>query len=218
MTELTKKYNANQRRAENNAERKGHIWERQKDLEKADAAYKISERLYKLVIGQTKGNEKTSLEQYIQAAGFERIIHAANKRLKPMSDGQYELYRQKSADGARSAEFLNLEVMDYYTGRKRPVTTLSGGESFKASLSLALGLSDTVSSNSGGIQMNALFVDEGFGTLDRKSIDSAMEILMKLTEGNKLIGIISHREELVENIPQKIKVKKDEKGSKIEYD
>lgn len=92
---------------------------------------------------------------------------------------------------------------------------LSGGESFKASLSLALGLSDTVSSNLGGVQMDALFVDEGFGTLDRKSIDSAMEILMNLTGGNKLVGILSRREELMENIPQQIKVRKTKDGSRI---
>ena len=95
---------------------------------------------------------------------------------------------------------------------------LSGGESFKASLSLALGLSDTVSSNLGGIQMDALFVDEGFGTLDRKSIENAMDILVNLSGANKLVGIISHREELMENIPQQIRVKKTKNGSEIEID
>lgn len=135
-----------------------------------------------------------------------------------MSDGQYELYRKEDALGKKSNTFLDLEVLDHYTGHRRPVGNLSGGESFKASLSLALGLSDTVSSNLGGIQMDALFVDEGFGTLDRKSIDHAMDILVNLSNSNKLVGIISHREELLENIPQQIRVTKTRGGSQIEID
>ena len=95
---------------------------------------------------------------------------------------------------------------------------LSGGESFKASLSLALGLSDTVSANLGGVQMDALFIDEGFGTLDKKSIENAMDILMNLSGANKLVGIISHREELKENIPQQIRIEKDKNGSHITVD
>ena len=158
---------------------------------------------------------KITLEQYIQAAGFDGIIAAANRRLLPMSDGQFELFRQEDSPGKKSSNFLDLEVLDNDTGHRRPVGNLSGGESFKASLSLALGLSDTVSSNLGGIQMDALFVDEGFGTLDRRSIEGAMEILINLSGNNKLVGIISHREELMENIPQQIKVKKTKDGSRI---
>ena len=109
-------------------------------------------------------------------------------------------------------------MLDNYTGHRRPVGNLSGGESFKASLSLALGLSDTVSTNLGGVQMDALFIDEGFGTLDKKSIDSAMDILINLSGANKLVGVISHREELIENIPQQIRVKKTKDGSQITID
>jgi exonuclease SbcC len=132
-----------------------------------------------------------------------------------MSDNQYELYRQEDSVGKKSNNFLDLEVLDNFTGHRRPVGNLSGGESFKASLSLALGLSDTVSSNLGGVQMDALFIDEGFGTLDRKSIENAMDILINLSGANKLVGVISHREELIENIPQQIKVSKGKEGSKV---
>ena len=118
----------------------------------------------------------------------------------------------------KSNNFLDLEVLDNYTGHRRPVGNLSGGESFKASLSLALGLSDTVSSNLGGIQMDALFIDEGFGTLDRRSMESAMDILINLSGTNKLVGIISHREELMENIPQQIRIRKYKDGSQITID
>lgn len=211
---IRKSCNDSENRISTNEEKQKSILDRKEELEKARKENAICQRLYDLVKGTT-GNGKITLEQYIQAAGFDGIIVAANRRLLPMSDGQYELYRQEDSLGKRSNNFLDLEVLDNYTGHRRPVGNLSGGESFKASLSLALGLSDTVSSNLGGVQMDALFVDEGFGTLDRKSIDSAMEILMNLTGSNKLVGIISHREELMENIPQQIKVKKTKEGSQI---
>lgn len=211
---IRKNYNNSESRISMNKEKQKSILGRREELEKARKENEISQRLYHLVRGTT-GNGKITLEQYIQAAGFDGIIAAANRRLLPMSDGQYELYRREDSLGKKSNNFLDLEVLDNYTGHRRPVGNLSGGESFKASLSLALGLSDTVSSNLGGIQMDALFVDEGFGTLDRKSIDSAMEILINLTGSNKLVGVISHREELVENIPQQIKVRKTKDGSYI---
>ena len=182
-------------------------------FEKARKDSSTCTKLYKLVKGTT-GNGKLTLEQYIQAAGFDSIIAAANRRLMPMSDGQFELCRSDTF-GKKSNEYLDLEVMDYNSGCRKPVGNLSGGESFKASLSLALGLSDTISMNLGGIQMDALFIDEGFGTLDRKSIDSAMDVLKNLSGSNKLVGVISHREELMEEISQQIKVKKTRQGSHI---
>lgn len=190
------------------------ITSQESELAGARKEYTICSRLYNLVRGTT-GNGKLTLEQYIQAAGFDGIIAAANRRLRPMSDGQYELYRQEGPLKKRESTFLDLEVLDHSTGHRRPVGNLSGGESFKASLSLALGLSDTVSSNLGGVQMDALFIDEGFGTLDRKSIESAMDILINLSGTNKLVGIISHREELMENIPQQIRVRKTKNGSQL---
>ena len=204
--------NVVENRLRGNEARLEKILSRETELEKARKENNICTRLYNLVKGTT-GNGKITLEQYIQAAGFDGIIAAANRRLLPMSDGQYELYRQEDSLGKKSNTFLDLEVLDNSTGHRRPVGNLSGGESFKASLSLALGLSDTVSRNLGGIQMDALFVDEGFGTLDRKSIDSAMDILVNLSGTSKLVGIISHREELMENIPQQIRVKKTKEGS-----
>ena len=201
-------------RLKGNKDKLEKILSREHMLETARKENGICTRLYNLVKGTT-GNGKITLEQYIQAAGFDGIIAAANRRLLPMSDGQYELYRQEDSLGKRSNTFLDLEVLDNFTGHRRPVGNLSGGESFKASLSLALGLSDTVSSNIGGIQMDALFVDEGFGTLDRRSIEGAMDILINLSGSRKLVGIISHREELMENIPQQIRVKKTKDGSRL---
>ncbi len=178
----------------------------------------LCSQLYNLISGNISEKNKITLEQYIQAAGFDNIIAAANRRLLPMSDGQFELFRVQEAGNKRSKASLDLEVQDNFTGQRRPVGNLSGGESFKASLSLALGLSDTVSGDLGGVQMDVLFVDEGFGTLDRKSIENALDILLSLSGANKLVGIISHREELVENIPQQIRVRKSKNGSSIEID
>ena len=211
---IRKQENAVSNRLGTNRDKRASILARRDELERTQKEYSICDRLYKLVRGTT-GNGKITLEQYIQAAGFDGIIAAANRRLIPMSAGQFELYRQEDTLGKKSNNFLDLEVLDNSTGHRRPVGNLSGGESFKASMSLALGLSDTVSSNLGGIQMDALFIDEGFGTLDRKSIDSAMDILVNLSGANKLVGVISHREELVENIPQQIHVAKTKAGSEI---
>lgn len=216
-TEVEKKRgisNSIKNRLEGNEDKLEKITAQKSELEKSRKENDICTRLYNLVKGTT-GNGKITLEQYIQAAGFDGIIAAANRRLLPMSNGQYELYRQEDSLGKKSNTFLDLEVQDNLTGHRRPVGNLSGGESFKASLSLALGLSDTVSMNLGGVQMDALFIDEGFGTLDRKSIESAMDILINLSGNNKLVGIISHREELMENIPQQIRVKKAREGSNL---
>ncbi len=224
---LRKKSNENKNRTEINSQKYQSMNANKEELEKSQKEYSICYRLYQLVTGTIKKDDakkknsttgKITLEQYIQAAGFDGIIRAANKRLLTMSDGQFELYRQEEAKNSQSKTFLDLEVLDKSTGRRRPVGNLSGGESFKAALSLALGLSDTVSSNLGGVQMDALFVDEGFGTLDRNSIDCTMNALLDLTGSNKMVGIISHREELIENIPNQIWVEKTKKGSRIQME
>lgn len=173
--------------------------------------------LSNLFNGRTSGKNKTSFETYVQMSGFDSIISAANKRLQPISGGQYQLFRHEDF-GSKGNVALNLDILDNYTGKKRPVSTLSGGESFMASLSLALGLSDRVTANAGGIKIDTLFVDEGFGTLDEKSLNDAIGMLQELSTSNKLIGIISHRAELKEEIPKKVMIKKSNKGSKITID
>lgn len=202
-----------------NAELYNKIRKNSDEYKTTGAIYDKINRLYGLVSGNISGsdgnNAKITFEQYVQAAGFDSIIASANRRLYPMSDGQFELSRKQNLDNKKSKEFLDLEVIDNFTCTRRPVGNLSGGESFKASLSLALGLSDTISQNLGGIQMDALFIDEGFGTLDKASIDNAMEVLINLSGKGKLVGIISHREELIESIPQQIRVKKTKNGSEF---
>ncbi len=216
--ELGDRIGETDRRRKNNEKIRREILGKREELEKYRKENDLCTRLYQLVAGQLSGRAKITLEQYVQARGFDSIIAAANRRLLPMSDGRYELFRQKDSVGKRSNSFLNLEVLDNFTGHRRPVGNLSGGESFQASLSLALGLSDTVSSHLGGIQMDALFIDEGFGTLDRKSIACALDTLMGLSGTNKMVGIISHREELTANIPQQIRIRKSREGSRMEVD
>lgn len=166
--------------------------------------------------GNISGKEKVMLETYIQMTYFDRIIARANTRFMVMSGGQYELKRRKEAENNRSQSGLELDVIDHYNGTERSVKTLSGGESFKASLSLALGLSDEIQSSAGGIKLDTMFVDEGFGSLDDESLDQAMRALQNLTEGNRLVGIISHVNELKERIDKQIVVTKEKSGgSKI---
>lgn len=212
-----RKAEIDRRRKDNDRIRKG-ILGREAEFRRFERENDLCDRLYRLVAGQVSGSTKITLEQYIQAAGFDSILAAANRRLFPMSDGRYELFRKREFSDKRKNAFLDLEVLDNFTGHRRPVGNLSGGESFQASLSLALGLSDTVASHLGGIQMDALFIDEGFGTLDGKSIASALDTLMGLSGKNKLVGVISHREELTANIPQQIRIRKSRDGSRIEVD
>lgn len=162
--------------------------------------------------GNISGKEKLMLETYIQKTYFDRIIERANKRFLIMSGGQYELKRRKLAGNNRSQSGLELDVKDYYNGTERSVKTLSGGESFKASLSLALGLSDEIQSSAGGIKLDTMFVDEGFGSLDDESLSQAINALSSLAEGNRLVGIISHVNDLKTRIDKQIVVKKDKSG------
>ena len=158
--------------------------------------------------GQLVGREKIMLETYVQMTYFDRILARANTRLMVMSRGQYELKRRAQAENNRRQSGLELDVVDHYNGSVRSVKTLSGGESFQAALSLALGLSDEVQSAAGGVQLDVMFVDEGFGSLDEEALEQAVRALSDLSGGNRLIGIISHVEALARRIDRQIVVTK----------
>lgn len=168
--------------------------------------------------GRVGGKEKIMLETYIQMTFFDRIISRANMRFMALSDGQFELVRRSVPADKKAQSGLELNVIDHYVGSERDVKSLSGGESFKAALSLALGLADEIQSSAGGIRLNTMFIDEGFGSLDEESLRKAINALNSLTEGNRLIGIISHVSELKEKIDKQIIVTKDKlAGSKIQF-
>ena len=195
-----------------NERTQGELSECRKNLGEGEKQLIFLRALSNTANGTVQGKEKVMLETYVQTFYFDRIIAKANLRLLRMSGGQYELMRRKSADNLRSQSGLELEVMDHYNGSVRSVKSLSGGESFKASLSLALGLSDVVQAAAGGIRLDTMFVDEGFGSLDSGSLDQAIDALISLAEGNRLVGIISHVSELKERIDRQIIVTKNRTG------
>lgn len=183
------------------------------ELADNEQAYANMQALYSTANGCISGKERITLETYVQMHYFDRIIMRANTRLMMMSQGQYELKRGNSTQ-LRSQTGLELNVIDHYNGTMRSVKTLSGGEAFKASLAMALGLSDEIQSFAGGIHLDTMFIDEGFGSLDSDSLSQAIKVLTTLTQGHKLIGIISHVSELKERIDKQIQItKKNEAGS-----
>lgn len=184
-------------------------------LLEAEQGYELLAGLSDTANGELRGKQKLAFEQYIQIVFFGQIIQEANKRFSVMTDGRYLLKRREDASNLRSQTGLELNVFDYYTGRLRSVQSLSGGEAFKASLSLALGLADVVQQYAGGIQLDAVFIDEGFGSLDHESLNQAIRILNDLAGSSRLAGIISHVEELKERIDRKIVVKKGTAGSTL---
>ncbi|HBP66489.1 MAG TPA: SMC family ATPase [Desulfosporosinus sp.] len=178
--------------------------------------YLIVSTLSKTANGELAGKQKLAFEQFVQASYFNQIIAEANKRLLGLSNGRYELLRKENATDYRSQSGLELDVLDNYTGKIRTVKSLSGGESFKASLSLALGLSDVIQCYAGGVEIDTMFIDEGFGALDAESLEQAIMTLNSLTSGNRLVGIISHVSELKDRIDKKIVIKKGIGGSTLE--
>ena len=184
-------------------------------LEEVEKKYVWMKSLADTAGGNLNGKQKVELETYIQMAYFDRILRRANLRFMTMSSGQYELKRQKAPEDKKGKSGLELNVIDHYNGSERSVKTLSGGESFQASLSLALGLSDEIQANAGGICLEAMFVDEGFGSLDEEALEQAIKALGNLTQGNRSVGIISHVAELKERIENKMIVKKERGGEKL---
>ena len=184
-------------------------------LEEVEKKYVWMKSLADTAGGNLNGKPKVELETYIQMAYFDRILRRANLRFMTMSSAQYELKRQKAPEDKKGKSGLELNVIDHYNGSERSVKTLSGGESFQASLSLALGLSDEIQANAGGICLEAMFVDEGFGSLDEEALEQAIKALGNLTQGNRSVGIISHVAELKERIENKMIVKKERGGEKL---
>lgn len=187
------------------------IQKNREQVEKIRSEYGVVKDLDDLANGNNA--RRLVFEQFVLAGYFEKILQAANQRLVKMTDGRYELLRARQVSDGRRKDNLEIMVMDYYTGRQRSVKTLSGGETFKASLSLALGMSDCIQAENGGMEVETLFIDEGFGALDEESLDQACNTLMMLAGKNRMVGIISHVAQLRERIEHQIIVEKHNNGS-----
>ena len=187
-----------------------------KEIQYLEDKINILKPLKETADGKVKGKDKISLETYVQMHYFDRIIRRANVHFVKMSDGQYELIRKEESKAGNAKDGLELCVIDHYNGSIGNATSLSGGESFEASLSLALGLSEEIQASVGGIKMESMFIDEGFGTLDQTVLRKAVEVLNSLATGNKLVGVISHVEQLKESLDNQLVVTKIGGNSKID--
>lgn len=182
---------------------------------KVQSEYNIIKVLSDTANGSIVGKQRITFENYVQSYFMQSVLTEANKRLIKMTDSRYELKKKEIETKLNVKTGLDFSIFDSYTGKERDVASLSGGEKFKASLALALGLSDTISNNRGGIKIDSLFVDEGFGSLDTESLNQALNILTDLSGNDKMVGIISHVSELISRIDNKIIVKKNNCGSNI---
>ncbi len=197
----------------------GQLVEIRKKLAAIDAEYGPVGRLAETANGRVNGlaTGKLTFSTYALQTALDDVLQKANVRLDDISDGRYRLLRHHGVGDARQKQGLDLDVFDAYTGQNRSVTTLSGGESFFTSLSLALGLSDVLQANAGGLRLDMILVDEGFGSLDPETLDKAMDTLLALQEGGRLVGLISHVTELQQRIPTQLVVKKTINGSTTEF-
>lgn len=197
---------------ETNSAAAGSIRKLSGEREQAARKYSMLQNLADTANGNLSGKQRIQLETYVQQQLFDRILVRANTRFRVMSGGQYDLVRRKEYQKNQQSG-LDLDVVDHYNGTTRSVSTLSGGESFMASLSLALGLSDEIQESAGGVQLDALFVDEGFGSLDEETLDQAMKAIQALAEdGGRIVGIISHVAELQTRIDRQLLVRKMKSG------
>ena len=230
VTALEKSLNEAEKTSRDLAEERGRLsatfsqWQQEKkkllalgqDEKNLVEDYKTVGAVYDLIAGKQTG---INFERYVLGALLDDVLAAANERLQSMSRQRYTLQRSQSWDDKRVKQIgLDIEVYDNYTGYARPANTLSGGETFLSSLSLALGLADVVQAYSGGIHLDAIFIDEGFGTLDSETLDYALKTLASLRSGGRLVGIISHVPELEERIDARLKVSPAEKGSRAEFE
>ena len=204
--------NAASRRLDTNRSVLDFLNDRTSKLEACERELNDVQLMSDVANGKLSGSRKVQFEQYIQTAYFDRVLVHANRRLAEMSGGRYELVRRRDADN-RSQSALDIDVVDNHTGKTRSVKSLSGGESFKAALSLALGLSDAVQMSAGGIRVETLFIDEGFGSLDADSLQQAIRVLEGLTAGDVMVGVISHVDLLRERIDRKVEVTRTREGS-----
>lgn len=186
-----------------------------RELADREARYAVAGRISEVANGQNP--QGITFQRFVLASLLDEVLLAASERLEIMSNRRYSLRRSPERTDRRTAGGLDLEVLDSYTGRERPVSTLSGGESFLASLSLALGLADVVQSYAGGIRLDTIFVDEGFGSLDPEALDLALRALVDLQRGGRLVGIISHVPDLRERIDARLEVMPDRRGSKARF-
>ena len=184
-------------------------------LERSAHLVQTWEKLSRLVNGTLPGKKHKSLEIFVQQAHLEKILARAHDKLMLMTDGQYEFKRRQEEARTNAVTGLGIDVVDHTNESIRPVDTLSGGESFAAALALSLAVADEIQSTSGGVRLDSMFIDEGFGSLDSESLNLAMNVLNGLSENNYLIGIISHVKELEERIDKRLVVKKSDSSDKI---
>lgn len=204
-------------RAQRNADAQKIIRDARRQAQRSEEKRAVIRDLYDCCAGKAGGNRRAKLtfEAYVQQYYFKQVVAAANKRLTILTGGQFTLRCKEEARDRVHQSGLDLDVLDHSTGLWRDVSTLSGGESFLASLALALGLSDVVQAQSGAVRMDAMFIDEGFGTLDDAALRNSLQVLSSLADGQRLIGIISHVHELEERIDRQLIVRKTPRGSQI---